>query len=89
MRARLRTTRRGPRGAPVVYTLEFIALTWRSDSGREEGVHMRGGGGGEKEQALVRERNLCSHYATTEIHYERHALSRFGDRSTKDDLAER
>lgn len=36
----------------------------------------------------TRARNLCSHYATTEIHYERHALSRFGDRSAKDDLDE-
>lgn len=76
-------TRGGPRGGLVVYTSEFIAACpERPIEGGGGGRWRTGEGAGREKESgpRTRARNLCSHYATIEIHYERHALSRgFGD----------
>lgn len=69
-------TRGGPRGAPLSIRRNLLRLPGATDSGWEARQKGR-----EKESgSRTRAHNLCSHYATTEIHYGRHALSRgFGD----------
>lgn len=83
-------TRRGPRGASLSIRWNLLRLLGAAIAGGSKRRRRWGRWrwwlrkmrreGRERTSSRTRARNLCSHYATTEIHYERHELSRgFGD----------